>query len=69
MNYLYSTSNDAVDSNGKITITGGLMVAAGTTGVEEGFDCDKNTFKVTGGTLLGIGGPLVCPRLASLRSP
>jgi len=54
--YAYSTTNDGIDSNGTMTINGGLIVSSGTTSPEEGFDCDNNTFKITGGTLVGIGG-------------
>ncbi|GAB3999176.1 hypothetical protein GCM10028807_48650 [Spirosoma daeguense] len=54
--YAYATSNDGIDSNGKITVTGGKVIAVGSTAPEEGFDCDRNTFKVTGGILVGIGG-------------
>lgn len=59
--YAYSTTNDGMDSNGTMTITGGLIVSSGTTGAEEGFDCDNNTFKITGGTLIGIGGASSSP--------
>ena len=51
--YCYSSGNDGVDSNGTLTITGGTIVSIGTTSPEEGFDCDQNTFKITGGTILG----------------
>ncbi len=54
--YCYSMSNDGIDSNGPLTVTGGTIVSSGTTSPEEGFDCDQNTFKITGGLLLGIGG-------------
>ena len=54
--YCYSTNNDGIDSNGTLTVTGGLIVVLGTTAPEEGFDCDNNTFSITGGTILGIGG-------------
>lgn len=54
--YSYSTNNDGIDSNGTLTIKGGLIVSSGSTAPEEGFDCDNNTFKITGGTLIGIGG-------------
>ncbi|EIY59644.1 hypothetical protein HMPREF1071_03384 [Bacteroides salyersiae CL02T12C01] len=59
--YCYSTGNDGVDSNGTLTITGGTVVASGTASPEDGFDCDQNTFKITGGTVLGIGGGTSTP--------
>lgn len=56
--YLYAAAsqNDAIDSNGTMTITGGVVVAIGASAPEGSFDCDQNTFKVTGGTFVGIGG-------------
>lgn len=54
--YAHATGNDAIDANGTITISGGLVIAVGQTAPEGGFDCDQNTFKITGGTLIGIGG-------------
>jgi hypothetical protein len=54
--YCYSTVNDGIDSNGTMSITGGLIVSLGASSPEEGFDCDNNTFKITGGTLVGTGG-------------
>lgn len=59
--YCYSSNNDGIDSNGTLTVSGGLVIASGTTAPEEGFDCDQNTFKITGGTLLGIGGATSTP--------
>ncbi|MBC6108966.1 carbohydrate-binding domain-containing protein [Pedobacter fastidiosus] len=59
--YCYSTTNDGIDSNGTMTITGGLIISSGTTAPEEGFDCDNNTFKITGGTLIGVGGATSTP--------
>ncbi len=54
--YCYSTANDGIDSNGSLTITGGTVIASGTTTPEGGLDCDNSPFKITGGTLIGIGG-------------
>lgn len=59
--YVYSTGNDAIDSNGLLTMTGGMVIAIGAASPEEGFDCDQNTFKITGGTLLGIAGASSLP--------
>ncbi|TZF84123.1 carbohydrate-binding domain-containing protein [Pedobacter sp. BS3] len=54
--YAYSTGNDAIDSNGTLTVTGGIIVAVGARAPEASFDCDARTFKITGGTLVGIAG-------------
>lgn len=54
--YCYSTNNDAMDSNGTFTITGGKIIAAGAKSPEAGIDCDARTFKITGGVIVGIGG-------------
>ncbi len=59
--YCYSTSNDGIDSNGTLTITGGVVISSGTTSPEEGFDCDNNTFKITGGIIIGTGGATSTP--------
>ena len=52
--YCYSTTNDGIDSNGTMTITGGTIISAGAAAPEEGLDCDNNTFKITGGTIIGM---------------
>ena len=59
--FCYSSGNDGIDSNGTLTITGGVIVSSGTTSPEDGFDCDQNTFKITGGIVLGIGGGTSTP--------
>ena len=53
--YAYSSSNDAIDSNGRLVISGGTIVALTATTPECAFDCDNYTFKITGGTFVGIG--------------
>ncbi|MCD8264281.1 MAG: carbohydrate-binding domain-containing protein [Tannerellaceae bacterium] len=59
--YCYSSNNDGVDSNRTLTVTGGTVIAIGTSSPEDGFDCDNNTFSITGGTLVGIGGSTGTP--------
>lgn len=59
--YCYSATNDGIDSNGTLTITGGVVITSGTNVPEEGFDCDNNTFKITGGVLVGTGGATSAP--------
>ena len=61
--YVYgnATNNDGIDSNGTLTINGGVALACGTTAPEDGFDCDQNTFTITGGILVGIGGDSSTP--------
>lgn len=53
--YAYSSSNDAIDSNGTLTISGGVIVALTAKTPECAFDCDENTFAITGGLLVGVG--------------
>ena len=55
-NVAYGTINDAIDSNGILTITDGKVFAIGAKSQEEGFDCDNKTFKIMGGLLIGVGG-------------
>lgn len=67
--YARSSVNDAVDSNGTMTIAGGVLVAVGANGAEGGLDCDQNTFAVTGGTFIGLGGRNSTPtRTASTQN-
>ncbi len=64
--FCYSVNNDGIDSNGTLTVTGGLVIASGTTTPEEGFDCDDSSmFKVSGGTLIGTGGTATSPSSSS----
>ena len=61
--YLYamSSANDAIDSNGTLTINGGFIVAGGAAIPEGSYDCDQNTFKITGGTFVGVAGDSSLP--------
>jgi len=54
--YLNSSANDGMESNGIITITGGKTVAIGAQATKKGINCGANTFKITGGLVLGTGG-------------
>ncbi len=51
--YAGSGHNDAIDCNGTIAVSGGLTIAASSMAPEEAFDCDNNTFSITGGTIVG----------------
>ena len=66
--YAYATNNDAIDSNGTLTISGGNVIASGTTAPEDGFDCDQNTFNITGGVLIGMGGGTSTPSSTSTQA-
>lgn len=67
--YAYASNNDGIDSNGTLYISGGVVIANGTSQPEEGFDCDQNTFSVTGGTLIGIGGSTSIPTSTATTQP
>ena len=51
--YATSSNNDAIDCNGPMYITGGFTIAAASKTPEEAFDCDNNTFGITGGVIIG----------------
>lgn len=59
--YCNASNNDGIDSNGTISITGGLIISSGTSTPEEGIDCDQNRFAITGGTLIATGGATSTP--------
>ncbi|MCC8174142.1 MAG: carbohydrate-binding domain-containing protein [Odoribacter sp.] len=59
--YCNSTINDGIDSNGTLTISGGLIIAAGYTTPEAGIDCGNNRFSITRGAIIGIGGSTSAP--------
>lgn len=54
--FCQSDGNDGIDSNGTLFINGGFTISRGARSPEEGFDCDNNQFKITGGIALGTGG-------------
>lgn len=55
--YAYALNNDGIDSNGSLTISGGLTIASGTSSPECGLDVDNSSqFKINGGTVIAIGG-------------
>lgn len=66
--YAYATNNDAIDSNGTLTVSGGNVIASGTFAPEDGFDCDQNTFNITGGVLIGMGGGTSTPSNTSTQA-
>ncbi|MBO4503430.1 MAG: carbohydrate-binding domain-containing protein [Bacteroidales bacterium] len=53
--YAASSNNDAIDCNGSMYISGGFTIASSIKSPEEAFDCDNNTFSITGGTIVGTG--------------
>ncbi len=56
--YIYSLSSncDAIDSNGLLTVNGGVIVAHGAGVPEGGMDNDQYTFSITGGLFVALGG-------------
>ena len=66
--YAFAEKNDGIDSNGKLWVNGGLVIASGSGAPEEGFDCDRSqNFIVTGGTLIGTGGAAVSTSTSSTQ--
>lgn len=54
-----ATNNDGIDSNGKLTLNGGLVVGVGASAPEAGVDVDNsNNFIVNGGTIICLGASL-----------
>ena len=67
--YAHSDANDGTDSNGTMFINGGLLISNGSRTPEEGFDCDNNQFKITGGTMVGTGGATSNPTSSVCTQP
>ncbi len=57
--YAYSSSNDGIDSNGSLTISGGKVIGIGGNSPEGGIDCDSSSrFFINGGEVYSMGGSL-----------
>ena len=67
--YACATNNDGIDSNGTLYITGGTVIAFGTSTPEGPFDCDNSTFAITGGTVIGMGGESSVPTTSATKQP
>ena len=69
--YAKASSNDAVDAGaeenqGELCISGGVLIAMGSTAPETGLDCNADSrFKYTGGTFIALGGAQSNAPLAS----
>ena len=67
--YVHSDANDGTDCNGTMQINGGFLISNGSRSPEEGFDCDSNQFKITGGTAIGTGGGTSSPTTSVCTQP
>lgn len=57
--FCYSADNDGIDSNGSITISGGIVVSVNQNKPNESFDSEQGQLFLFGGTIFGIGsGPV-----------
>lgn len=55
--FVYSVTNDGIDSNGAIDINGGLVIANGSRHPEQGIDCDFfGDYTLRSGTVISLGG-------------
>ena len=66
--FAFADNNDGIDSNGKLWVNGGLVIASGSAVPEEGLDCDfSQNFILTGGTLIGTGGAAISTSTSSTQ--
>lgn len=57
--YAYAVNNDGIDSNGSLTVSGGLVIGSGASAPESGLDCDiSSRFLINGGTVIGLSGSM-----------
>jgi hypothetical protein len=59
--------NDAIDSNGTLTISGGLLIANGTKGDGEGLDSERS-YTLSGGVVLATSGSTMCSPVGPQRA-
>lgn len=57
--YCSSIDNDGIDSNGSITINGGVVAAINHKKPNESFDTEKRNFRIYDGIVFGIGSSMV----------
>lgn len=58
--YAQATNNDGIDSNGTLTLNGGLFIGIGSREPEGGIDVDNSTsFVINGGTSIALGGSMM----------
>lgn len=58
--FAFADNNDGIDSNGKLWVNGGLVIASGSAVPEEGLDCDRSqNFIIAGGLVIGTGGAAI----------
>lgn len=68
--YAYSCNNDGVDANGKITVSGGLLIGIGAGIPESGIDVDtSDQLLINGGNVIAMGGNQTAPSQASRQRP
>lgn len=67
--YTCSNNGDGIDVNGPMTYNGGMVIATGSGMPECGLDCDQNTFKITGGIIIGAGGSTSNPTTSVCTQP
>lgn len=57
--FAYASNNDGIDSNGMLTMNGGLLIGVGSNAPEAGVDVDNTkNFIVNGGTIIALGASL-----------